>query len=160
MTHGFDDQGRQFDEKGNLQDWWTPQDTVAFQKRAQCIVDQYNGLESLPGVHMNGKLVQGEAIADLGGTTIAFKAFQRTAQYKAHRTLDGYTPEQRFFLAYAQVWRSMQTEEYTRRLAVIDSHPNDRLRIIGTLSNMPQFQTAFACAATDAMVRKDRCQIW
>jgi putative endopeptidase len=160
MTHGFDDQGRQFDEKGNLQDWWTPQDTAAFEKRAQCIVDEYNGLESLPGVHMNGKLVQGEAIADLGGTTIAFKAFQRTPQYKAHEKLGGYTPEQRFFLAYAQVWRSMQTEEYTRRLAVLDPHPNDRLRIIGTLSNMPEFQTAFACAATDAMVRKNRCQIW
>jgi len=160
MTHGFDDQGRQFDEKGDLQDWWTPQDTTAFQKRAQCIVDEYNGLESLPGVRMNGKLVQGEAIADLGGTTIAYKAFERTAQYKTHKKIDGYTPEQRFFLAYAQVWRSIQTEEYTRRLAVIDSHPNDRLRIIGTLSNMPEFQTAFACAATDAMVRKDRCQIW
>ena len=160
MTHGFDDQGRQFDEKGNLRDWWMPQDTVAFQKRAQCIIDEYNALESLPGVHMNGKLVQGEAIADLGGTTIAFKAFQRTPQYKAHAKIDGYTPEQRFFLAYAQVWRSIQTDEYTRRLAVIDSHPNDRLRIAGTLSNMPEFQAAFACAATDAMVRKDRCQIW
>ena len=160
MTHGFDDQGRQFDAHGNLRDWWTAQDIAAFEKRAKCIVDEYDGLESLPGVHMNGKLVQGEAIADLGGTTIAFKAFQRTPQYKAHEKIDGYTPEQRFFLAYAQVWRSIQTEEYTRRLAVIDSHPNDRLRIIGTLSNMPEFQAAFACAATDAMVRKDRCQIW
>jgi putative endopeptidase len=160
MTHGFDDQGRQFDEKGNLADWWTAQDATAFDKRAQCVVDQYSSLESLPGVHMNGKLVQGEAIADLGGTTIAFRAFQRTAQYKAHKQLDGYTPEQRFFLAYAQVWRSQQTEAYTRQLAVIDPHPNDRLRVIGTLSNMPEFRTAFACAATTAMVRKNRCQIW
>jgi len=160
MTHGFDDQGRQFDEHGNLADWWTPADAANFTKRAQCIVDEYNGLESLPGVHMNGKLVQGEAIADLGGTTIAFKAFQRTPEYKAHKTIDGYTPEQRFFLAYAQVWRSLQNEAYTRQLATIDPHPNDRLRVIGTLSNMPEFQAAFKCAATDAMVRKDRCQIW
>ncbi|HZW53054.1 MAG TPA: M13 family metallopeptidase [Candidatus Elarobacter sp.] len=160
MTHGFDDQGRQFDARGNLADWWTPQDATAFEARAQCIVDEYNGLESLPGVHMNGKLVQGEAIADLGGTTIAFKAFQRTPQYEAHQTIGGYTPEQRFFLAYAQVWRSLQTEAYTRQLAVIDPHPNDRLRIIGTLSNMPEFQAAFHCAASDKMVRASRCQIW
>jgi putative endopeptidase len=160
MTHGFDDQGRQFDEKGNLADWWTATDATAFDKRAQCIVDEYSSLESLPGVHMNGKLVQGEAIADLGGTTIAFKAFQRTPQYKAHQKLDGYTPEQRFFLAYAQVWRSLQNEAYTRQLATLDPHPNDRLRVIGTLSNMPEFRTAFACAANTAMVRQNRCQIW
>jgi len=160
MTHGFDDQGRQFDARGNLADWWTPEDAAAFDKRAQCIVDEYNALESLPGVHMNGKLVQGEAVADLGGTAIAFKAFQRTPQYKAHKSIDGYTPGQRFFIAYAQVWRSLQTEEFTRRLAVIDPHPNDRLRVIGTLSNMPEFQLAFKCAASDNMVRKERCQIW
>jgi len=160
MTHGFDDTGRLFDAQGNLAEWWTPHDSAAFEKRAQCIVDEYAGLESLPGVHMNGKLVQGEAIADLGGTTIAFKAFQRTRQYKAHKRIDGYTPEQRFFLAFAQVWRSIQTEAYTRRLAVQDSHANDRLRVIGTLSNMPEFAAAFACAANTAMVRKDRCQIW
>jgi putative endopeptidase len=160
MTHGFDDQGRQFDAKGNLADWWTPADAAAFDKRAKCIVDEYSSLEALPGVHMNGKLVQGEAIADLGGTTIAFKAFQRTAQYKAHKPIGGFTPEQRFFLAYAQVWRSLQTDAYTRQLANLDVHPNDRLRIIGTLSNMPEFAQAFKCAATTAMVRKDRCQIW
>ena len=160
MTHGFDDQGRQYDEKGNLAEWWTPQDAAAFGQRAQCIVDEYNGLESLPGVHLNGKLVQGEAIADLGGTTIAFKAFQRTPQYKAQRKIGGYTPEQRFFLSYAQVWRSLQTEEYARRLAVLDMHPNDRLRVIGTLSNMPEFRSAFHCAATSAMVRPTPCRIW
>ena len=160
MTHGFDDQGRQYDAYGNLSDWWSAQDAAAFEKRAQCIVDEYDALESLPGVHMNGKLVQGEAIADLGGTTIAFKAFQRTPQYQAHASIDGYTPEQRFFLAYAQVWRSLQNEAYTRQLAVLDPHPNDRLRVNGTLSNMPEFQAAFRCAAASAMVRKNRCQIW
>ena len=160
MTHGFDDEGRQFDENGNLTDWWTPRDATAFEERAQCVVDEYNSLESLPGVHMNGKLVQGEAIADLGGTAIAFRAFRRTAQYAAHKPIAGYTPEQRFFLAYAQVWRSLQTEEYTRRLAVLDSHANDRLRVIGTLSNMPEFRAAFRCAASAPMVRKTLCRIW
>ena len=160
MTHGFDDQGRQFDENGNLADWWTPQDATAFEQRAQCIVDEYNGLETLSGVHVNGKLVQGESIADLGGTAIAFKAFRRTPQYAAHEKIAGYTPEQRFFLAYAQGWRSLQTEEYTRRLAVLDSHANDRLRVIGTLSNMPEFRAAFHCAASAPMVRKTLCRIW
>jgi predicted metalloendopeptidase len=160
MTHGFDDQGRQFDLHGNLRDWWTPQDAANFDKRAQCIVDEFDSLSPLPGLHENGKLVQGEAIADLGGTTIAFKAFERTAEFKAHQKIDGFTPEQRFFLAYAQVWRSLQTEAYTRQLVVVDPHPNDKLRVIGTLSNMPEFRAAFACAANTAMVRKDRCQIW
>ena len=160
MTHGFDDQGRQFDARGNLANWWTPQDAARFDRRAACIVTQFDRLEPLPGVHENGKLVQAEAVADLGGTTIAFKAFQRTAQYAAHEPIDGFTPEQRFFLAYAQVWRSLETEDYTRQLAAIDPHPNDRLRVAGTLSNMPEFAAAFSCAATSSMVRKDRCQVW
>ena len=160
MTHGFDDQGRQFDLHGNLSDWWTPQDAANFDRRAQCVVDEFDGLSPLPGLHENGKLVQGEAIADLGGTTIAFKAFERTAEYQAHRKIDGFTPEQRFFLAYAQVWRSLQTEAYTRQLVVVDPHPYDKLRVIGTLSNMPEFRAAFHCAAGDKMVRAERCQIW
>ncbi len=160
MTHGFDDQGRQFDPRGNLSDWWTPADAAAFKGRAQCIVDEFSGFEPAPGTHLQGSLVQGEAIADLGGLTIAYKAFERTAQFKAHQLIDGYTPEQRFFLAYAQVWRSMATEGYIRQLAATDPHPFDKYRVIGTLSNMPEFRHAFACAATDAMVRPNRCQIW
>jgi predicted metalloendopeptidase len=160
MTHGFDDQGRQFDLRGNLRDWWTPQDAANFNRRAQCVVDEFDGFSPLPGLHENGKLVQREAIADLGGTTIAFKAFERTAEYQAHQKIDGFTPEQRFFLAYAQVWRSLQTEAYTRQLVVVDPHPNDKLRVIGTLSNMPEFRAAFHCAAGDKMVRAERCQIW
>ncbi len=160
MTHGFDDQGRQFDDKGNLSDWWTPADAAAFKKRAQCIVDEYNGLEVIPGVHPNGTNVQGEAIADLGGLTIAYKAFERTAQAKAHKSIDGYTPEQRFFLSYAQVWRGSQTEALIRQLAVVDPHANAKLRVIGTLSNMPEFRSAFKCPADSKMVRKDSCQIW
>jgi predicted metalloendopeptidase len=160
MTHGFDDQGRQFDEHGNLSDWWTPADAAAFKQRAQCIVDEYDSLEPIAGVHENGKNVQGEAIADLGGLTIAYRAFERTPEFKAHRKIDGYTPEQRFFLAYAQVWRGAQTEAAIRQAAVVDPHPNPKLRVIGTLSNMPEFRKAFACAATDKMVRPNACRIW
>ena len=160
MTHGFDDQGRQFDAQGNLSDWWTPADTAAFKKRAQCIVDEYSALEPFPGVHAKGENLQGEAIADLGGLTIAYKAFERTPQAKAHQLIDGYTPEQRFFLAYAQVWRGSQTEAAIRQAALTDPHPNPRLRVLGTLSNMPEFRAAFMCAAGTAMVRKESCQIW
>jgi putative endopeptidase len=160
MTHGFDDQGRQFDGKGDLSDWWTPADAAAFKGRAQCIVDEYNGLEPIPGVHENGVNVQGEAIADLGGLTIAYKAFERTPQAKAHAMIDGYTPEQRFFLAYAQVWRGSQTEAAIHQAAITDVHPNPKLRVLGTLSNMPEFRAAFACAADAPMVRKQSCQIW
>ncbi len=160
MTHGFDDQGRQFDAQGNLRDWWQPSDAVAFKAKAQCIVDEFDAFEPAPGAHENGRLVQGEAIADLGGLTIAYKAFERTAQAKAHKDIDGYTPEQRFFLAYAQVWRSIATEGYIRQIAATNEHPWDKYRVIGTLSNMPEFQSAFKCAANAAMVRKDRCQIW
>jgi putative endopeptidase len=160
MTHGFDDQGRQFDGSGNLSDWWTAADAAAFKKRAQCIVDEYSALEPLPGVHANGVNLQGEAIADLGGLTIAYKAFEKTAQAKAHKVIDGYTPEQRFFLAFAQVWRGAQTDAAIRQAALTDPHPNPRLRVIGTLSNMPEFRAAFHCAAGTAMVRKESCQIW
>ncbi|HEX3549834.1 MAG TPA: M13 family metallopeptidase [Candidatus Elarobacter sp.] len=160
MTHGFDDQGRQFDGNGNLSNWWTPADAAAFKKRAQCIVDEYSSLEPLPGVHANGVNLQGEAIADLGGLTIAYKAFERTPQAKAHKAIDGYTPEQRFFLAFAQVWRGAQTEAAIRQAALTDPHPNPRLRVIGTLSNMPEFREAFHCAAGTPMVRKESCQIW
>jgi putative endopeptidase len=160
MTHGFDDQGRQFDAQGNLRDWWTPADAANFKTRAQCIVDEFDAFEPAPGQHENGRLVQGEAIADLGGLTIAYKAFERTPEAKAHKAIDGYTPEQRFFLAYAQVWRSIATEGMIRQIAATNEHPWDKYRVLGTLSNMPEFQAAFHCAAGDKMVRASRCQIW
>ncbi|HTJ27939.1 MAG TPA: M13 family metallopeptidase [Candidatus Limnocylindria bacterium] len=160
MTHGFDDQGRRFDADGNLADWWTPQDAANFDRRAQCIVDEFDAFEPASGQHENGRLVQGEAIADLGGLTIAYKAFERTPQAKAHVKIDGYTPEQRFFLAYAQVWTSIATDGYIRQIAKTNEHPVDKYRVLGTLENLPEFQAAFACAPTDKMVRKDRCQIW
>jgi predicted metalloendopeptidase len=160
MTHGFDDQGRQFDEHGNLDDWWTPADTANFSKRAQCIVDEYSGFSPAPGVNIQGRLVQGEAIADLGGLTIAYKAFERTREFKSGKSIDGYTPQQRFFLAYANVWAENEREEAARNQALTNEHPDDRYRVIGTLSNMPEFRAAFHCVAGDKMVRADACQIW
>jgi putative endopeptidase len=161
-THGFDDSGRQFDLAGNLTDWWTPQDAEKFGKRAQCIVDQFNALEPVKGVHENGKLVEGEAIADLGGLTIAYKAFERWQATHPRRVIDGFTPEQRFFLGYAKVWASNEREAYTQLLVTVDPHPFDKFRVNATLSNMPEFAKAWGCKLPDAMVRpaKDRCQIW
>ena len=144
----------------NLRDWWTPSDAAAFKAKAQCIVDEFDAFEPAPGAHENGRLVQGEAIADLGGLTIAYRAFEKTAQAKAHASIDGYTPEQRFFLANAQVWRAVGTDGFIRQIAATDPHPWSKYRVLGTLSNMPEFQAAFTCAATDAMVRKNRCRIW
>ncbi len=160
MTHGFDDSGRKFDANGNQVDWWTPTDSAAFDARAKCIVDEFSAFDVVPGTKGNGKLQQGEAIADLGGITIAYQAFQKTAQYKAHKKIDGYTPEQRFFLAYGQVWANNIRPEFAQTLATIDPHPLGKWRVIGTLSNFPPFARAFACPATSAMVRANRCEIW
>lgn len=161
-THGFDDSGRQFDANGNLSDWWTADDATKFTARAKCIVDQFDALQPVPGTHENGKLVQGEAIADLGGLTIAYRAFERWQSTHPRRTIDGFTPEQRFFLGFAHVWASNERPEYTQLLATVDPHPFDKFRVNATLSNMPEFAKAWGCKLPAPMVRpaKDRCQIW
>jgi len=162
MTHGFDDQGRLFDANGAFSNWWTDADAANFNARAACIVKQYDALEVLPGVHQNGKLVQGEAIADLGGLTIAYRAFQKTAEYRAHQRIDGYTPEQRFFLAFARIWAANARDEAKKQLVSLDPHSDPRNRVLGTLRNMPEFAAAFACPKNAAMVRPaaERCSIW
>jgi putative endopeptidase len=161
MTHGFDDEGRQFDAKGNLADWWTEADVKAFTERAQCIIDQFSGYEVEKGLHMKGELVVGESIADLGGLTIAFAAFQKSMEGKPRPpNIDGFTPEQRFFLAYAHNWVGNMRPEYARFLVGQDPHPLAKFRANGPLSNMPEFAKAFQCKAGDPMVRNDRCQIW
>jgi putative endopeptidase len=163
MTHGFDDQGRQFDAKGNLADWWTADDVKAFKQRAQCIIDQFSGYEVEKGLNLNGQLVVGESIADLGGLTIAYAALQKSMEGKPRPpNIDGFTPEQRFFLAYAHNWATNMRPEYARLLVNNDPHPLAKFRANGPLSNMPEFAQAFQCKAGDPMVRpeKDRCQIW
>jgi putative endopeptidase len=163
MTHGFDDQGSRFDAQGNLKNWWTAQDLKNFKARAECVIKQFDGYKVEDSLHENGKLVVGEAIADLGGLTISLKAYQKSLQGKPQpKDIDGFTPQQRFFLGYAQVWASNARPEFIRLLINVDPHPLPRFRVDGTLSNMPEFAKAFSCKPGDPMVRppSERCQIW
>jgi putative endopeptidase len=163
MTHGFDDQGSKFDPVGNLANWWTDADLKAFKERAQCIIDQFNGFEVEKGLNHKGSLVQGESIADLGGLVIAYAAFQKSMQGKPRpANIDGFTPEQRFFLGFARGWATNIRPEFARLLVIQDPHPLNKFRVNGPLSNLPQFAAAFQCKEGDPMVRpeKDRCVIW
>jgi predicted metalloendopeptidase len=162
ITHGFDDQGAKFDLQGNLKDWWTPADLKNFQARGECVVNQFSAYEVEPGLKMTGKLVSGESIADLGGLTVAYEAYQKSIQGKRPENIDGFTPEQRFFLGWAQVWASKDRPEFVRLVVQSDPHPISRFRVNGPLSNMPEFAAAYGCKAGDPMVRpeKDRCQVW
>jgi putative endopeptidase len=162
MTHGFDDQGAQFDSIGNLKNWWTEADLKNFKERSQCVIDQFSSFEIEKGLNENGKLVVGESIADLGGLVVAYAAYQKAMEGKPRKVIDGFTPEQRFFLGYARGWATNTRPELARMLATVDPHPLPKFRVNGPLSNMPQFAQAFSCKAGDAMVRpeKDRCQIW
>jgi putative endopeptidase len=164
MSHGFDDQGRKFDLQGNLKDWWTEVDAKNYTERATCVEQQFSNfrVEEI-GLNQNGKLVLGESIGDLGGLKIAWLAFQKAMQGKPRpASIDGFTPEQRFFLGWAQVWGRKQTPEAMRQQILTDPHPLGRFRVNGPLSNMPQFAEAFHCQAGDAMVRppEQRCQVW
>ena len=162
MTHGFDDEGAKFDAQGNLRDWWTPADLKNFQGRAECIVNLYSEFNVAPGININGKLVTGEEIADLGGATIALAAYEKSLQGKKRETIDGFSPEQRFFLGFAQVWaENMAPEEATRR-ALTDPHAQGPFRVNGTVQNMPAFAKAFGCKQGEKMVREEgkRCSIW
>ncbi len=163
ITHGYDDSGANFDASGNLKNWWKPADQKNFESRSECIVKQFDAFEVEPGLNMIGKLVSGESIADFGGLTVAYQAFMKSLEGKSRpANIDGFTPEQRFFLGWAQVWASKYTTEAARLQARSDPHPLARFRVNGPVSNMPEFAAAFSCKASDAMVRaeNDRCQIW
>ncbi len=161
ITHRFDNSGRKFDAQGNQTDWWTAEDAKNFDQRAACIIQQFDGYQVEQDVHENGKLVQGESIADLGGLTIAYRAYKKSLEGKPEPPpIDGLTAEQRFFVAYARIWAANHRPEFARLMAATNEHPLGRYRAIGTLSNMPEFARAFACNAGAAMVRAARCQIW
>jgi putative endopeptidase len=163
MTHGFDDQGAQFDADGNLKNWWTPDDLKNFHERGECIVKEFDAFEVEPGLHENGKLEEGEAIADLGGLVIAHAAFEKTLAGKpAPPPIDGFTAEQRFFLGYSQNWAVNYRPEVQRLRAKTDSHPLNFFRVNGTLPNVPAFAKAWGCTDKSAMVRPPdlRCRIW
>jgi putative endopeptidase len=160
ISHGFDDQGSKFDGQGNLNEWWKPEDRKNFTERGDCVVNQFNGYEVEPGLHQNGKLVLGESIGDLGGLSIAYAAYEKSIEGKRPKDIDGFTPEQRFFLGWAQVWGANQRAEAARLQTNTDPHPLARFRGNGPISNMEAFAKAFGCKKGDPMVREQACKIW
>ncbi len=160
LTHGFDDQGRQFDARGNLKDWWTPADAKAFDDRAQCLVDEYAAFTAIDDVKLNGKLTLGENTADNGGLRISLMAYLARKASRPAPVLDGFTPEQRVFLGWGQVWCENVRPERARMLAQINPHSPGHDRVNGVVSNMPEFRKAFACTADASMVRKTPCRVW
>ena len=163
MTHGFDDQGRQFDATGNLRDWWSEESAKNYTERSKAIVAQYAAYEALPGLHINGELTQGENIADIGGVKLAYMALQKALSKKGGQPkIDGFTPEQRFFLGFAQIWRNNQRDEDLKLQVNTNPHSPGRFRTIGPLSNLPEFQKAFDLPEGSPMVRAadQRVNIW
>ncbi len=160
LTHGFDDQGRKYDGAGNLRDWWTESDAKAFEERATCVADQYSGYTVAGDTHINGRLTLGENTADNGGVRLALLAYLAGPGATPQPTLDGFTPEQRVFLGWAQVWCANSRPEAERLQAQTNPHSSSRFRVNGPLSNMPEFQKAFACGADAPMVRAHACRVW
>ncbi len=161
MTHGFDDEGRKFDADGNLTNWWTPKDLESYQARAECVEKQFSGYVVEKGLNVNGKLVLGESIADLGGLKIAYNAFRKSLEGKPEpEKIAGFTADQRFFLSFGRVWATNDRPEFARLVTKTNEHPLDRFRAIGAPSNMAEFARAFSCKAGDPMVRSEACAIW
>jgi len=163
LTHGFDDEGRKYDAAGNLKDWWTAEDGKQFEERTQKLVDQFNGYIATDTFHVNGKFTLGENLGDLGGVTVAHHAWKLSLRGKpAPQPIDGFTPEQRFFLSFAQIWRNLYRPELTRLVALSDPHSLPHWRVVGPLVNIPEFAQAFGCKAGDAMVIEPerRTEVW
>ncbi len=159
LTHGFDDEGRQFDAKGNLSDWWSPKVNAEFEKRAQCVADQYEGYTVLNGeLHLNGKLTLGENIADLGGIKLAYAAY--TAGRKEPAKVGAFTDDQLFFLGTAQAWCGKRRDEMARMRVTTDPHSPPEYRVNGPLSNLPEFAAAFQCKPGAKMIRAAQCVVW
>ena len=160
LTHAFDDEGRQFDDKGNLRDWWTPADAKGFEDRINCIRDQYAGYVIVDDIHLNSKLTSGEDVADLGGTLLAYIAWKKQTAGESLKPVDGFTPDQRFFVGMAQWACENDRPENLRVSAVTNPHSPGFARINGVVSNMPEFQKAFSCKAGQAMVHVPACRVW
>jgi putative endopeptidase len=160
LTHGFDDEGRQFDAKGNLKDWWTKNDAAEFQKRADCVSEQYSSYTIVDDIKINGKLTLGEDVADLGGTFLAYLAWKSATKGQDLQAIDGFTPDQRFFIGMAQ-WACGDERPETKRMdAITNPHSPLEYRVNGVVSNMPEFGQAFACRVGQPMVRPKPCKIW
>ena len=164
LTHGFDDQGRKFDPQGNLHDWWTVQDGKEFEKRVSCVADEYSNFVAVDDLKLNGRLTLGENTADNGGARIALMALQHMIADdktgKEGQKIDGYTPEQRFFLGFARVWCEKRRPEIARTRVLTDPHSPGKYRVDGVVQNMPEFQKAWGCKAGQPMVAENACHVW
>ena len=160
LTHGFDDEGRQYDAQGNLRQWWTPDDEKEFIKRATCISDQYSGYTIIDNIKINGKLTLGEDVADLGGLILAYMAWKEDTNGQNLEPMDALTPEQRFFVGYGQSWCANERDENKRLRATVDPHSPEPYRANGVVSNMAEFQQAFHCKVGSPMVNQNRCRVW
>ena len=162
IMHGFDDRGRRYDADGNLREWWTPADRKRYQERAQAVVAQYDAYAGVDGLKVNGRLTLGENIADLGGIQIAYLGLQRALAGQPRAKIDGFTPEQRYFLAFAQAWRSRYRPERERLQLLTDGHSPPRYRVQGPLANLPEFAQAFSCPADAKALRVEgeRVNLW
>jgi putative endopeptidase len=164
LTHGFDDQGRKFDPQGNLRDWWTPEDGKEFEKRVSCVADEYSNFVAVDDLKLNGRLTLGENTADNGGARIALQALERMIAEdktgKEGEKIDGYTPEQRFFLGFARVWCEKRRPEYARTQVTTNPHSPGKWRVNGVVQNMPEFQQAWGCKAGQPMVSANACHVW
>jgi putative endopeptidase len=164
LTHGFDDQGRKFDPQGNLHDWWTPEDGKEFEKRVSCVADEYSSFVAVDDLKLNGRLTLGENTADNGGARIALMALERMIAEdktgKEAQKIDGYTPEQRFFLGFARVWCEKRRPEYERTQVTTNPHSPGKWRVNGVVQNMPEFQQAWGCKAGQPMVSANACHVW
>jgi putative endopeptidase len=160
LTHGFDDEGRQFDAQGNLRNWWTPEDAAEFEKRAECFIKEYSAFTPVDDVHLNGKLTLGENTADNGGVRLAFMALMKSLEGQAHPKIDGFTPQQRFFLAWGQTWCENVRPQMARLWAQTDGHSPGRDRVNGVFGNMPEFREAFACHEGQSMIHAPACRVW
>jgi predicted metalloendopeptidase len=163
LTHGFDDQGRKFDPKGNLRDWWTAEDGKEFEKRVGCVSDEYSSFTAVDDLKLNGKLTLGENTADNGGARIALMALHdlmAQAKQDPEKKIDGYTPDQRFFLGFGRVWCQNTTPELSRMLVRVDPHSPGRWRVNGVVRNMPEFQKAFGCKTGQPMAPENACRVW
>ncbi|HYT31546.1 MAG TPA: M13 family metallopeptidase [Thermoanaerobaculia bacterium] len=163
ISHGFDDQGAQYDAQGRLNNWWTEEDLKRFQEKTACVVNQFDNYFVEPGLHHNGKLVLGESIGDLAGAKIAYRAFQISQKAKPPLpAVDGFTPDQQFFIAWGQFRGDAVRPEFARTMVQGDPHPIGKFRVIGPVSNLPEFQRAFSCKPGAPMVRPpdQRCEVW
>jgi endothelin-converting enzyme/putative endopeptidase len=160
LTHAFDDEGRKFDAKGNLRDWWTPEDAKGFEDRISCVRSQYANYVIVDDIHINSKLTSGEDVADIGGTLLAYIAWKKQTEGQTLASADGFTPDQRFFVGMAQWACENQRPENERVSAITNPHSPGFARINGVVSNMPEFQKAFGCKAGQAMVHAPTCRVW